>query len=736
MRVLVVDQYALSAAGRGAWKRFLRCVVSGFDAQNIHANFSVRRGGALADFIYLPDSAFVDPKALVNFDRVDMVFVGGQPSHRPWSPRIRQVLILLRMCFLTNKCLFASTFACHAVAYICATGGDPDVEVIAKGRAARDLPAFAVPPNIRKHDLFLDVATGDMFQYESFESRQGKVTSGAGSGGEWMPFCQSGLRMRSKFLLSLPRKYKPREPVGKLAPAALAPNTLFETVLTVRNAYIQHWAFRNARGKPTSKSFRVSRYNEMDIDEKSSGSSKRAYRVLADSGDGLVPEVIECGNLFGTQFECCEAYPATVPLVHNFIAEKYAQMNRHGYTDTSARFMLMDAGPADSIDGLPAKDHRTINPSPLLARLRRNREEVIAERERLLAESAARKEKEAAEVAAKLRRSIAAGGGGNRHSGASKLGNGNKPSERYAAAATAAVVRHHADGTTPSSSNKTASRQQSRQSSRQQRRRRPQSAKVKSGRKKHISDPRLQKPQAPSDRKRMARPSSALPCRALVLPRSAVSRGPGGGRRGSRMDPTFVPQDGGDGNDNNNRAGRGNRPSVHFEQSSHDAKRHQRIRAHTEGGGGSTKSVDAGGKQKAGASGPRPLRWQNRHVVARNVVHTEVNEHKPFSSWNFKYKDLTAADKAFSARPVAIGIAASGPYISQYKHDRLEYMKSKLKWVGDKGFRRFFGQASSAIGKPSGGINGSGQYREPSAYFREPDDRSRFIDPRRGWRKF
>ena len=128
------------------------------------------------------------------------------------------MLILLRMCFLTNKCLMATTFACHCLAYICATGGDPDIEVIKQGRSKHDLPKFVVPHDIRKHDLFLDVATGDMFQYESYESRQGKVTSGAGSGGEWIPYCQSGLRMRSKFLLSLPRKYKPREPVGKMAP--------------------------------------------------------------------------------------------------------------------------------------------------------------------------------------------------------------------------------------------------------------------------------------------------------------------------------------------------------------------------------------------------------------------------------------------------------------------------------------------------------------------------------------
>ena len=68
---------------RAAWKAFFRVVVAGFDAQNIHANFSVRRGNKLSDFIYLPDSAFVAPESLKNFDRIDMVFVGGEPSRPP-----------------------------------------------------------------------------------------------------------------------------------------------------------------------------------------------------------------------------------------------------------------------------------------------------------------------------------------------------------------------------------------------------------------------------------------------------------------------------------------------------------------------------------------------------------------------------------------------------------------------------------------------------------------------------
>lgn len=159
--------------------------------------------------------------------------------------------------------------------------------------------------------------------HEGWESRAGKITSGAGSGGEWIPFCHSGLRMRAKFLLSLKKKYKPREPVGKNATQALSANTIFETVLTVRNRFIQHWAFHGI----DRKQFVVSRSNALDIDEKVTGSSKRSFHVCADSGDGLVPEVIECGNLFGAQFECSEKFPVTPRFVENFVAEKYPERN-------------------------------------------------------------------------------------------------------------------------------------------------------------------------------------------------------------------------------------------------------------------------------------------------------------------------------------------------------------------------------------------------------------------------
>ena len=157
----------------------------------------------------------------------------------------------------------------------------------------------------------------------------------------------------------------------------------------------------------------------------------------------------------------------------------------------------------------------------------------------------------------------------------------------------------------------------------------------------------------------MARPSSALPYRALVLGRSSSPQESGGRHRGSHIKSSFAPSD--VDSNKNNRVERGNRPSVHFKTSSHESRvrqDHTGPQSQIEGGSGSSRAASA---RAGNASVPQQIFWHNRHVVARNVVHTEVNEHKPFSMWKLKYKDLTAADKAFSARPVSIGIAASGP---------------------------------------------------------------------------
>ena len=337
VRILIVDSYSRDKVGRRAWTAFHKIVTGAFDRLNVHVDVSMRSREALEEFIYEADTEFVDPMAVTKFDRLDFIFVGGQATLLPWDTGLKQVFLLLKMCFVTNKCLFTTTFATHMVAYICATGG-LNIRVIngerGKGSTLREISNMKVPKHLSKHDLAFEKDSGDLFQFDMKKRI-------------WMPFCHSGLRGRAKFQPKMARKYRVSEPVGKEAAqlrALMMPQTLFETLLTIRNRYIQHWAFRDIG----VRQFIVPRYNLRDIDEKASGSAKRKYEVCADSDDGRVPEIIECGNLFGTQFECTTKYPETVQIMCNFVREKYHQMNMHAYVDQSSTFLLADRYPRPS----------------------------------------------------------------------------------------------------------------------------------------------------------------------------------------------------------------------------------------------------------------------------------------------------------------------------------------------------------------------------------------------------
>ena len=267
-----------------------------------------------------------------------------------------------------------------------------------------------------------------------------------------------------------------------------------------------------------------------------------------------------------------------------------------------------------------------------------------------------------------------------------------------------------------------------------------------------MMDPKLRKPPAPVDRGHRARPATALPYRARVLPKPFIAPGSGSitSARGSRESVDFEPNHKSHSNDPHKIK---HKKSVMFAPSVEGSKGKGQEKSDTLSRAANVHLQSSSWSKKNDAPTLRPdgytsnpgrrtqdtsvdIRWQHRRVVANRVVHAMLEKPKPFSAWDSKYKELTRNDKPFSGRAVT-GVAASGPYISKYKHDRLEYMKSKQKWVGDKQFRRHFGKASQTIGQNhKGGVTGSGEYRNPNDEFRDPDDRSKFMNPIRGWRRY
>ena len=464
----------------------------------------------------------------------------------------------------------------------------------------------------------------------------------------------------------------------------------------------------------------------------------------------------------------------------------------------SSRFMLMTAT-TPAIEGVII-DHREQNPSPLLRKIRRRQKQIELDRIRLEKEMTIRKNQQARERAEALgyehhsreekeekkennisrRKKSERDRSSGSSSGSSSGGGAGKRQEEK-------------DGKERKTSNIEGKQQQNKTHFRKKaslgatkdkkrRKQRPASAGPTRGgalssrtKGKHMEDPKLMKPQAPKDRGHMSRPATALPFRANVSPKRFIAPSSSGGSgsintraegmnhgesstldssagnnsgttangpSGSKRSVKFATSvEGGTSlrTNKSNKNNKNNRNNDTLNRAANVQLSNSNKSDKTNTFNGSLMIRPDGLKSSFGhrtTNDKVDLRWKHRRVVASRVIHEVIEEPKPFSAWTNKYKELTKGDKAFGERPVS-GVAASGPYISQYKFERLEYMKSKQKWVGEKQFRRHFGKASQTIGKrQGGGVVSGGNFKDPSDEFRDPDDRSKFMNPIRGWRRY
>ena len=101
----------------------------------------------LADWLYEEGSEFANPVSVTRFDRLDFVFVYGDPAVLPWMKEARQVRLLVKMCYLTGKATFCCGFGGQLLAYIAATGGREIVVTNGSGKGGylKNISHAAVP---------------------------------------------------------------------------------------------------------------------------------------------------------------------------------------------------------------------------------------------------------------------------------------------------------------------------------------------------------------------------------------------------------------------------------------------------------------------------------------------------------------------------------------------------------------------------------------------------------------
>jgi hypothetical protein len=80
--------------------------------------------------LYEVESSNLKRESANNFDQLDIVFVTGDANVRPWSPSMRKMLTLLRMCLRVKKYLYACSWAMQAIVFLCASNFEKDINIV------------------------------------------------------------------------------------------------------------------------------------------------------------------------------------------------------------------------------------------------------------------------------------------------------------------------------------------------------------------------------------------------------------------------------------------------------------------------------------------------------------------------------------------------------------------------------------------------------------------------------
>ncbi|GMF16925.1 unnamed protein product [Phytophthora fragariaefolia] len=312
--------------------------------QNILAEFTdglimqERHRSNLDSYLFELHSEFADPQSITNFDQLDIVFVDGDANSSPWSPNMRKLALLTKMCMMTGKCYFGSGIGASLLAFACSTGGER-LRVInndGKGNVLDSLreipppspetrPLGFVSPRSESNNVVLDIRTGDFFMYSERNH-------------SWIPKGNTGLVLHSSDSArcygarpNSARAGGKRSNIGQISqPLFLAKRGELRCCIRLEVAN-QHPVI--ATTFPTQRELILNCKSKWDLDEEIASTGGNKYRVLVDSSRG--PMLVEFGNCFGSHFELAAEYPETLALLRNFALAKYDELKIHAHIDRS-----------------------------------------------------------------------------------------------------------------------------------------------------------------------------------------------------------------------------------------------------------------------------------------------------------------------------------------------------------------------------------------------------------------
>lgn len=297
-----------------------------------------RHRSALDEFLYELRSEFADPNAITRFDQLDFVLVDGDGSSSPWAPSARKLALLVKMCMMTGKCLFAAGLGAALLSYVCVTGGELLRVLNNSGEGSlldtvHDLPP---PPSSDSGDgVLLDTKTGDYFAFSARDNC-------------WVPKGNTGLVLHSSDDARLFYGARPNSArAGGVNKTGSGQSSLClarrgeERCCARLEAMKGHAVLRaalasdgNNLATSSSRELVLRCTSRWDVDEEISSTGANRFRVLMDSARG--PMLLEFSNCMGAHFELdARAYPATLELLRQFVRAKYEELKVYAHLDRS-----------------------------------------------------------------------------------------------------------------------------------------------------------------------------------------------------------------------------------------------------------------------------------------------------------------------------------------------------------------------------------------------------------------
>eukprot|EP00826_Nyctotherus_ovalis_P031984 TRINITY_DN2579_c0_g1_i6.p1 TRINITY_DN2579_c0_g1~~TRINITY_DN2579_c0_g1_i6.p1 ORF type:complete len:493 (+),score=117.99 TRINITY_DN2579_c0_g1_i6:45-1523(+) len=326
MKVLIVNGYSDTPAGREAFKRFVAIVKKSFEYLRVcgmdEPVYVVLDYKNVRTYIYEKNTKYDNPEAGRLFDSTDFLMMDGDANLLPWVGRAKLFGMLFKQAKRCNKAIFAAGFAFYQLIFYCATNC-MQVNIIngngwgSRLEEIRNFSGQGLPRNAG----FLDYETGDIYTYSNERNM-------------WMPMGNTGLHYNRKvssdtigqFMQNV-KVYRGKPGIKDIYDVYKSNNN--EAVCFIRKSYVQHWVFAGLPQK-----FVVIGKNAWDphpVNVTQAGLVGLNYHTLADNEKG--PSVIEHKNTVATLFHIDASHPETVKVLDNFVRHNIGLIQEHGRID-------------------------------------------------------------------------------------------------------------------------------------------------------------------------------------------------------------------------------------------------------------------------------------------------------------------------------------------------------------------------------------------------------------------